>query len=240
MLAYIRLEVLRIVRNWRYLAQVLAGPLLLYLLFARQLPGGSSSPALMASLAAYGAIGAAFAVGGPRLTAERAIGWTRLLRVTPLPPAAYVVAKLLVALVLALPAIVAVELAGATVSRLTLPLGTWLALPALLLLGTVPFAVLGVLLGYLFNSDTVYVGTQLVYVGLALLGGLWFPLETAPRLVRAVGETLPSHQLAELSKRAVAGQGPTPGLVAALALYTAGFAALAAWRYRRDEARGWD
>ncbi|MGN6563765.1 MAG: ABC transporter permease [Thermomicrobiales bacterium] len=239
MLSYVRLEILRMLRNWRYLIQALGAPLFLYVLFSRQLAGTSASAALMVSMAAYGAIGAAFAVGGPRLAAERASGWTRQLRVTPLPAYAYLIAKSLAALALALPAIVLVELCGRFVNHVALPLTTWLAVLPLLLLGSVPIALLGVLLGYLLDTDTAYVGTSLVYFGLALLGGLWFPLDTAPRLVRLIGPTLPSHQLADLAQRAVAGSLPRVTTALELVVYAGAFGALVVWLYRRDESRGW-
>jgi ABC-2 type transport system permease protein len=44
-------------------------------------------------MATYGAIGGALQVSAP-VARERASGWTRQLRVTPLPPVAYLLAKL--------------------------------------------------------------------------------------------------------------------------------------------------
>lgn len=239
MLPYLRLEVLRMLRNWRYLMQSFAAPLFLYALFSHQLAGASGSATLMVSMAVYGTIGAAFAVGGPRLAAERASGWTRQLRVTPLPASAYLVAKGLAALVLALPAVVVIEAYGRFVNHVALPPLTWLVLPLLLLLGSVPIAILGVLLGYLLDTDTAYVGTSLVYFALALLGGLWFPLETAPHLVRVIGPTLPSYQLADLTQRVVGGNPPRVSTMLDLAAYAIVFGALTIRLYRRDESRGW-
>ena len=41
---------------------------------------------LLAGMAAYGAIGGGLFAAGPRLSAERASGWLRQLRATPLSP----------------------------------------------------------------------------------------------------------------------------------------------------------
>jgi ABC-2 type transport system permease protein len=79
--------------------------------------------------------------------------------------------------------------------------------------------------------------TVVTTIALALLGSLWQPTETMNETMRRIAHLLPSYHLADLGWRAVAGQPPiaTDGLV--LAAYTAVFAGLAAWRYRRAEAR---
>ena len=79
--------------------------------------------------------------------------------------------------------------------------------------------------------------TVVTTIALALLGGLWQPTATMNETMCQIAHLLPSYHLADLGWRAVAGQAPiaTDGLV--LAAYTLVFAALAAWRYRRAEAR---
>ena len=74
----------------------------------------------MISMATYAAIGAA--LGGAIVIAqERDSGWTRQLRVTPLPSIAYVTGKLVVSYVVTVPAVAAVLLAGLAVNHVELP-----------------------------------------------------------------------------------------------------------------------
>ena len=61
----------------------------------------------MVSMASFGAMVAALNAGGTRLAAERASGWTRQLRVTPLPAWSYVSTKIAASMVIVLPVIVA-------------------------------------------------------------------------------------------------------------------------------------
>ena len=63
----------------------------------------------MVSMALYG--GALIAASGrrPMVAVERALGWSRQLRLTPLHPAAYILVKAFVALVMGAVAIVAVN-----------------------------------------------------------------------------------------------------------------------------------
>lgn len=58
-----------------------------------------------------------FSPGG-RIAVDRAKGWTRQLRITPLSVRTYFVAKLITAYVIALPTLAALYLAGASVGGL--------------------------------------------------------------------------------------------------------------------------
>jgi ABC-2 type transport system permease protein len=55
--------------------------------------------------------------------------------------------------------------------------------------------------------------------------------------MRRIAHLLPSYHLADLGWRAVAGQAPIANDGLILLAYTLVFAGLAAWRYRRAEAR---
>jgi ABC-2 type transport system permease protein len=240
---YLRLEVLRALRNRRYVVFTLGFPLLFYLLFTgiydRQArAAGLDFDALyMVSMAAYGALGAALNTNGARLAMERAGGWARQLRVTPLSAPAYVLAKTLTALVAAGPAVLLVSLAGVAVHGVRLSAGAWAAYLAGTWLGALPFAVLGVLAGYLFDSDSAQGGALLLYFVLAILGGMWFPVQVMPKVMADAARLLPSYHYAALGWNAVTGQPIGWGHLAVLVGYGAAFAALAAWRYRHDEAR---
>lgn len=243
MLTYLKTEILRVLRNRRYLLFALAVPVGAYLLFGKALGHGGTVRGIggttffMVSMAAYSAMLAVVFMGGARLAAERTRGWTQLLRVTPLPAWAYLATKLAAALVLALPAILLVAVTAAIAGPVRLGAGEWAEMVLLMWIGTLPFAAFGILVGYLLDADTAQPVTVVTSMALALLGGLWMPTANMPDTMREVAHLLPSYHLADLGWRAVAGQAPigTDGLV--LAAYTLVFASLAAWRYRRAEAR---
>ena len=70
----------------------------------------------MVSMALYGAALTA-ASGGAMVATERALGWSRQLRLTPLNPAVYIAMKALVALVLGAVAIAVVNVVGVLQGR---------------------------------------------------------------------------------------------------------------------------
>jgi ABC-2 type transport system permease protein len=242
--AYLRLEVPRTLRNRRLIVLTIVFPVAFYLLFTRVLTGwaqldNDARAFLMVSMAVYGAIGAALS-SAVRVAMERTNGWTRQLRVTPLPPFGYVTTKLAVAYVTALPAILLTMLAALTVNQVVLSPTTWVAVFVVLGLGVLPFAALGVAIGYVFDESTAQLVFSISFVGLSVLGGLWTPISTFPDAVATIGRMLPSFHFANLGWSVLAGQAPDLGDVMALLAYLLVFAGIVAWRYRVGEqkARG--
>ena len=239
--AFIGMEVRRTLGNGRYLLFTLGWPVMFYLLFtgifAGSLGGVQYTQFLMVSMAALGGLGAAFNANATRLAMERAGGWTRQLRVTPLSSGAYMAGKTAMAMLVVLPSLLVVGLAGAVVHHIALPAGEWLSLGLALWLGTLPFAFLGVLVGYLFDSQSSQAGSMAVYLGLALLGGLWIPVQVMPKGLAAVAHWMPSYRYADMGWKLLAGKSPAPSDLLILAAYTLVFGLLAARSYRLDESR---
>ena len=94
-LSFLGMEIRRVLRNRRTMIFILIMPAVFFLLFG--LPqkgqtldnGGSVVAYVMISLAVYGAM-VATTSGGGMVAVERAQGWSRQLRLTPLTPTAYV------------------------------------------------------------------------------------------------------------------------------------------------------
>ena len=234
------LEIRRIVRAPRFLLMGVGIPVVMFLLLANVYGGGSDGPSalgyLMASMAAFGAMTAALNTGA-RIAAERATGWNRLLRLTPLRPLWYVVSKLAVAMVVALPVVVVVYVLGATVEGVDLSLSQWLQSGLSLWLGVIPFALLGVVVGYLARPDSVQVVSSAVFLGLSMFGGLWFPVEIMPRVLATVAKVTPSYWLGEVARTPLLDGHLGTRAVYTLAAWAVVAAFAAARAYRRDTAR---
>ncbi len=243
--AYLRLEVRRMLRNRRYLMFTIVFPVVLYLLYTAILPAsdgrsvdGLSWPMyFLVSMASYGAIGAAMSQAAP-IAIERSQGWARQLRVTPLAGSAYVAAKVVSAVILSVPALFLVALAGIVVNHVSFGGGAMLLTIAAIALGSIPFAALALLIGYLLDADSAQGGAMLSYLGLAIFGGLFAPLDAFPAALATIGHVLPSSHLASLGRSAAAGRVPDIGDVLALAAWAFALGSAAAWRYLRDERAG--
>ena len=79
-------------------------------------------------------------------------------------------------------------------------LGNWIGAAFLLIVGSVAFVALGLTLTLLPSSQLMSVVGNLLYFGLAVLGGLWMPVSLFPDWMQAIGKRLPSYQLMELIK----------------------------------------
>ena len=240
MTGFLTLELRRSQRDVRYLVIAVALPIGLYLLFAGlfgshgQLALGLPQPTeLMVAMIAYGAMWAVFSATGPRIAHERAIGWTRQLRVTPLSPASALSGKLVTALAAALPAMVLVALIAVVSHHVQLSAAQWLGLLAAMWAGVLPLALLGLAIGYLAGDEVAFPLTMALYFALGALGGLWMPPSVMPHAMQDIGQALPSNAVAELGWRIAAGQASVPKAVLVLAAWTLGSGLVALLAYRR-------
>jgi ABC-2 type transport system permease protein len=239
--AYARYELLRTFRNRRLYLLSFAFPLVLYYAIAAPNRGehslggtGISAPVyFMVGLAAFGTMNAVVGCGA-RIAAERAVGWNRQLRLTPLPTRTYFRVKVLTAYVMAALTIALLYAAGATLG-VRLAAGDWLRMTGLILIGLAPFAAIGILLGHVLTTDSIgpaIGGTTAVF---ALLGGVWFPVTSGA--MHAIAESLPSYWLVQASHVGLGGAGWGTSGWAVVAAWTVACAALARRAYERDTKR---
>jgi ABC-2 type transport system permease protein len=225
MLAYTRFEILRTLRNGRFLVLTIGMPALLYLLFNGiygPADGSRYSAYILVSMAAYSAIGSAMYSGGS-LPAERASGWIRQLRITPLSSSAWLRGRLLQALLVVLPGFLVVSLCALTLGHVRLAPERWLELGAIVLAGSIPFICLGLLIGQLLDAQVSQPAQAAVLLVASFAGGLFFPMSSLPSTMQAIGRALPSYHMFVLGQQAMAGQALSLDQLAALAGSIAAF-----------------
>lgn len=223
-------------RNWAFLTFVIALPTTLYLFFSTLYGAEAVGPTtvsalMMVTMAAYGGLGAAMNAGNS-LQTERSTGWFRQLMVTPLTATEFLIAKAAVAVVVIVPALVAVFVAGVA-QGVRLPPPTWLAVLGMLLVTLTPMILLGLALGMFFNAQTSQAATTIVLILMSMLGGLMVPLQFMPDSLQAVGRTLPAYWIGELGQWPIrGGEFPIDGVWVLLA-WTVGLSVLCVIGYRR-------
>jgi ABC-2 type transport system permease protein len=194
---------------------------------------------MLATYGAFGVIGASLFGFGVGVATERGQGWMRLKRASPMPPAAYFVAKLLVALSFSAAVVLGLFGLAALVGGVFLPLGTYGALFAILLLGALPFAAMGLMFGYLVGPNSAPAVLNLVYLPMAFFSGLWVPIDQLPAFVQRLAPYLPPYHYAQLALGVFGWQqSSSPWThVIWLALFTVFFLAAALLLYRRDDGK---
>jgi ABC-type multidrug transport system permease subunit len=153
-LTYLRYELIRSVRNKRAFIFSLIFPLVLFYVVAGanrhiKLEGIPFPTYYLAGMASFGTMVAMTSVGA-RIAAERQAGWNRQLRLTPLSTRAYMRAKVLTGYLTALITLILLFIAGATLG-VHLTTTNVLRMTELVLLGLIPFAALGILIGHLLR-----------------------------------------------------------------------------------------
>lgn len=236
---YIRLEIMRVLRNPRTAIFTIAMPAVLFLVFSRtgggRLGGIDASAYVLVGMASYGAIGASV-FSAANIAMERKLGWNRQLRLTGLPSTAYVVAKGIVAWLVTLVSLVVVYAVGFA-SGVRMPWENWIFAVGASWLAVIPFVLLGVGIGYVGNVDLVQPVTMITFFGMSILGGLWIPVEVMPHLMAQIAHFVPSYWLGMAGRAGVGAPGFGWTGVAVIAVWALLFAAFAAWRFRADTTR---
>ena len=127
-------------------------------------------------------------------------------------------------------------LAG-TALGVRLPAEGWLTVLGLFLVGLIPFAVLGILLGHLIGADAARPAVGGIVTLFALLGGAYgFEVATSGPVLQVI-KALPSYWLVQAGKTALGGHDwPLEGWIV-IATWTAILVPLAIRVYRRDTSR---
>jgi ABC-2 type transport system permease protein len=240
-LTLVTLELRRMLRNRRTIIFALVFPAAMFFVFGsgsdsqQSVGAGNVSAYVMVSMAMYG--GALIAAStGAGVAVERALGWSRQLRLTPLHPTAYILVKAFVALLMGALAIVAVNVIGAVQGKPSMPFDVWVKCGLLTLACVMTFAAMGVFVGYLVPGENVM---QVLGPGLALLaflGGLFIPLSSYTPIVRDIAYWTPLYGVAEVARAPLTQELPWYAVVNAVAWFAI-FVAGAAWRMSKDTAR---
>ena len=237
----LRIELTRMLRNRRTIIFTLIMPAVLTLIFTGQknaadtAGSGNVAAYILISMALYAAALTA-AASGAMVALERATGWSRQLRLTPLNPVAYILVKATMALAMGGVAIVVVNIVGVVEGKAHMPVHVWIFGAILALICTGTFAALGVFAGYIVPGENVM---QILGPGLAalsFLGGVFIPLSQYSEVVRDIAYWTPMYGVAEIARSPLTSELPWYAVVNAVVWFGV-FVAGAAWRMSKDTAR---
>jgi ABC-2 type transport system permease protein len=227
-----KLDVLRVLRNGRYLIFAIAMPAALYLIIGKQnttADGVDFKAYYMLAMATYGAFAGALMNNSIRIATERKAGWTRQLRLTSLPGWGYVFAKVVTSLATTIPSVLVVFGIGAFLNHVEMPAWKWIANAVILWLVSMTFVSLAVAIGYRFDPETAQPAVMLTFFPMAILGGLWFPLGGT---LEKIGKWFPTYQAHKLGTDILATGKVSATSIGVVAAWGVVFALLAVLSYR--------
>jgi ABC-2 type transport system permease protein len=241
--AIVSLEVRRLLRNRRTMIFSLVMPVFFFLAFGLNSKydtlrsgQGNESAFVMISFGLYGAVFAT-ASGGAMVSVERVWGWSRQLRVTPLSSTAYIVTKMLTALVLGAGSVLAVYVAGGIANKPSMPLQYWVITATCVWIGSLLFAAFGLFIGYLLPSENVM---QIIGIALTLCafaGGVFIPVTQFSPTLQTLAKFTPLYGLNQLVHLPLIGGSLDWSWVMNLIAWLAIFVGGAIWRFRIDTSR---
>lgn len=232
--AHARAITLELLRHPAYVVPTLGFPAMFFLFFATE---DVDPNVRMAGFAGFAVIGVAFFQFGVGIAAERESAWERYLRTLPVTAVVRLGARLLSAAVFAAGSAVVLVAAATASTKVSLPPSRWCELGCVLLAGIVPFSLLGIALGYWAPARGALPIANILYLGLAYSGGLWFSPAHLPAAIARISPVLPTRALADALAEPAHGGGFPWRAWLALAGFSVVFAIFALAGYRRDEGR---
>jgi ABC-2 type transport system permease protein len=202
----IKTEFLKLLRMKQYSISTIGFPLMFYCFFGlamgKNMPEGASAPMARYLLATYGAfsvMGASLYAFGVGVAVERGLGWLQLKRASPMPPAAYFIAKAVVAMTFGAVVVGLLFAMGAVFGDVRMAPSQWLLMGGALIAGAVPFCALGLAIGNFAGPNSAPATVNMLYLPMAFCGGLWIPFEFLPKLVQRIAPFLPSYHLGQIA-----------------------------------------
>ena len=236
-LAEARSECLRYMRAPGFMLPIMLFPAMFYLLFGIAMghaAGADAARYLLVSYGVFGVMSPGLFGFGVSLALERDGGLLTYKRALPMPPGAYLLGKMLMAMAAAAVVIVLLLAMGLVLGHVDLsaPHMLWLLLTGVL--GVLPFCALGMLVGTLIKGQGAPGMLNMIYLPMSFLSGLWVPLNLLPKVLQQIAPVWPSYHLHELGMVAVGLQhGNVLGHLGILAGFAAVCFLIAARRLKR-------
>lgn len=200
-----RCELLRLLREPAFGVPVIAFPAFFYVLFGVLLNRGNANAAeyLLATYGVFGVVGAAMFGFGVTIAIDREQGFLRLKRALPTPPGASLLAKMAMAMVFCAVISVVLALLAAVLAGVRLAPAQWALLLLVNVLGSLPFAALGLFIGTLVGGNAAPAVLNLLYLPMAFLSGLWLPLTMLPDIFARLAAVWPAYHLGQVALKVV-------------------------------------
>ena len=235
-------EFRRLFRVLEYTGFGLVFPLVLYIFIGLQ---GGTGPRVadfhkyvLASMSAYAVVNIALSTFGISVANERGSRIDALMRATPVRPIAPLIGKTVAAVVFALAALLLLYAAGILLGGISMPLEQWFNLTWRLLLGIIPFILMGFAIGYLSGPSAAVLVVNLIILPMSFASGIFFPIDSLPAFIRDIAPYLPMYHLGHIAWNAVGVEYKDLwASVLWLAGYSIVFLGLTLWAVRREDDR---
>ena len=203
-LTEVKYECLRALRAPAFAIPFLLLPIALYVLFGVLLAGSMSkgdptvARIMFVNWAVFGVMGPGMFGFGMFVATEREQGLLTLKRALPMPPAAYLLSKMVMAMLFSAIVMVTLVVAAVVLGHPGLSAGQYIGISLVDMLGSLPFCAVGLFIGTRASAKSAPAFANLAYLPFMHLGGLFYPL---PRSVQPLEFISPAFYLDKLALR---------------------------------------
>lgn len=150
------------------------------------------------SMAAFSSMSFAIFTFPASLLEDKQTQWTKRLMNTPVTLVQYYIVRVLRLILNFFVAIVIVLVVGRWLKDIHLSGQQWLMIVILLLFGSICMIGIGIVLTLISSNEILAIVSNISYMLLGIVGGLWFPLEIFPKWLQAIGHWTPSYHVVNL------------------------------------------
>lgn len=200
-----KFEWLKSIRNPAFALPATLFPAIFYLFFGVLMNQHNPQAAtfLLCTYGTFGVIGPALFSFGAGLAVERGQGWLDIKDASPMPSSAQIVSRLIVSMGFSLVVLVTLGLVAFGLTDVSLSLAQILQLSGMLIIGALPFCLLGLTLGLLLKAQSAPAVVNVIYLPLSFLSGLWVPISMLPTYLQSFAHFLPPYHLSQLALKVV-------------------------------------
>lgn len=123
--------------------------------------------------------------------------YLHLINTSPIKISEYYIARFVRIICTFIIAIVVVFVVGHYLRDVNMAMHEWLMAGILMIIGCIPFLGLGLLLSLIKSVEKLSLLSNVLYLGLAMLGGLWWPTYLFPTWLQNISKLTPTYHLLE-------------------------------------------
>lgn len=166
---------------------------------------------------------------------ERNTGWFKRLMVTPLSSKIYFITKVIKTMLLFLLSILLIFVVAHLYKNVNMSIQHWLLSGVSLWIGASLFLTLELVIAQFNETQKANSIANIINMLLAILGGLWFPVQTFPIWLQKISKITPTYHLKNLALELVKNQGLNITSLFTLIVYSIMFLIIAMWINQRKE-----
>lgn len=201
MIALLKVEWIKTKRTWITFVLSIGMPVFFFLFFS----GMELSPDLkeqkvlvmsyMLTMTAFSMSSFGFFSFPAMLVEDKTSYWLTYIEHSSVSIWQYYLSKVIRVLVCFLLSILVTFLFGAIFRGVTMPLSRWLGSATLLLLSSLLFLAFGLLISQMKSQQLMIIVGDIAFLGLAIIGGSWMPIETFPEWMQKLAKVTPIYHV---------------------------------------------